>query len=86
MLLGGLSQGKMSGWSDGVWVVGMVGFGGLTDGGATEARDVADGVVEGAEVGDKVGALLGVVDGIAEGEQVGGGRACIGLGWGGFDE
>ena len=62
-LLGGLSQGKMSGWSAGVWVVGTVEVGSVSGTGSIGDAGVVDGVVEGMDAGVEVGELLGVADG-----------------------
>ena len=97
-LLGGLSQGKMSGWSAGVWVVGTVEVGSVSGTGSIGDAGVVDGVVEGMEAGVEVGELLGVADGpvegrllgvgdgSAEGKLVGAGGAGGGVLRGGSDE
>ena len=85
-LLGGLSQGNVSGWSDGVWVVGMLGLGGGAGDRTMEAGGAADSVVEGVEAGNKVGTPLGMMDGKSDKEDVGGGSAGGSQGWGGSDE
>ena len=97
-LLGGLSQGKMSGWSAGVWVVGTVEVGSVSGTGSIGDAGVVDGVVEGMEAGVEVGVLLGVaegpveerllgvVNGSAKGELVGAGRVGGGVFWGGSEE
>jgi len=43
-LLGGLSQGKMSGWSAGVWVVGTVELGSVSGDGSIGDAGVVEGV------------------------------------------
>jgi len=97
-LLGGLSQGKMSGWSAGVWVVGTVEVGSVSGTGSIGDAGVVDGVVEGMGAGVGVGELLGVADGpvegrllgvgdgSAEGKLVGAGRAGGGVLQGGSDK
>ena len=98
MLLGGLSQGKMSGWSAGVWVVGTVELVSVSGDGSIGDVGVVEGVGEGMEAGVKVGVLLGVaegpveerllgvVDGSAKGELVGAGGAGGGVFRGGSEE
>ena len=90
-LLGGLSQGKMSGWSAGVWVVATVEVGSVSGDGSIGDAGVVEGVGEGMEAGVEVGELLGVADGpveerllgvddgSAEGKLVGAGRAGGGV-------
>ena len=97
-LLGGLSQGKMSGWSAGVWVVGTVEVGSVSGNGSIGDAGVVEGVEEGMEAWVKVGELLGVADGpveegllgvgdgSAEGKLVGAGGAGGGVLQGGSDE
>ena len=97
-LLGGLSQGKMSGWSAGVWVVGTVELVSVSGDGSNGDVGVVEGVGEGMEAGVEVGVLLGVADGpvkerllgvddgSAEGELVGAGKAGDGVFQGGSDE
>ena len=97
-LLGGLSQGKMSGWSAGVWVVGTVEVGSVSGDGSIGDAGVVEGVGEGMEAGVEVGVLLGVADGpveegllgvgdgSAEGKMVGAGGAGGGVLRGGSDE
>ena len=65
-LLGGLSQGKMSGWSAGVWVVGTVEAGSVSGDGSIGDAGVVEGVGEGMEAGVEAGVLLGVADGPVE--------------------
>ena len=98
MLLGGLSQGKMSGWSTGVWVVGTVELAAVSGDGSIGDVGVVEGVGEGMEAEVEVGVLLGVADGpvevgllgvddgSAEGELVGAGKAGGSVFWGGSDE
>ena len=97
-LLGGLSQGKMSGWSAGVWVVGTVEADSVSGDGSIGNVGVVEDVGEGMEAGVEVGVLLGVADGpvdkellgvddgSAEGELVGAGGAGGSVFWGGPDE
>ena len=97
-LLGGLSQGKMSGWSTGVWVVGTVELAAVSGDGASGDADVVEGVVESVVAGVRLGVLLGVADGTvdeellgvddgsAEGELVGAGKAGGSVFPGGSDE
>ena len=97
-LLGGLSQGKMSGWSAEVWVVGTVELVSVSGDGSIGDAGVVEGVGEGMEAGVKVGVLLGVADGqvdegllgvddgSAEGELVGAGKAGGSVLRGGSDE
>ena len=97
-LLGGLSQGKMSGWSAGVWVVGTVEAGSVSGNGSVGDAGVVEGVEEGMEAGVEVGELLGVADdpveegllgvgdGSAEGKLVGAGGAGGSVFRGGSEE
>ena len=97
-LLGGLSQGKMSGWSAGVWVVGTVEVVSVSGDGSIEDAGIVEGVGEGMEAEVKVGELLGVADGpveegllgvddgSAEGKLVGAGGVGGGVLRGGSDE